>query len=474
MPRSPLLGFCVIAVPMLAAVLAGCALKAPPTAEELRPQALPNVTPPARWTAGGAAPGAVTDGWVASFASPELDALVAEAIAYNADLRVAAARVEQAQAYVKLAGGTLYPTVNLLAHGGGKMGGDSSGINGGGVFLSWELDLWGRVRATRAAATASYDAAQLDLRYAQQSIAALVAKSWIMAIEAKRQQALARDMVKAAEQVLRLSHDRQRVGRGDELDVTQAEANLENYRDAERQLAFSYEQSLRALETLLGRYPSAAVTVAAELPALPGAVPAGLPSELLERRPDVVAAERRVAAAFHSVEEAQAARLPRISLTASVTSVNSELFVLQNPNNPIWSVGGNLVAPLFTGFALEAQVEVRSAEQKAAVADYGRVGARAFGEVENALSGSFALNDREAILSRAAKEQERAVELAQVRYRVGSGDLRGVQQQMLALYTARTSLLRVQSEARVQRVNLYLALGGDFGPPSTTPVAARE
>ena len=128
----------------------------------------------------------------------------------------------------------------------------------------------------------------------------------------------------------------------------------------------------------------------------------------------------------------------------------------------MWSAGANLFAPLDLGGELRSQVEIRTAEQKQAVADYGRVGARAFGEVESALSSEFALDARATILAQAVKQNERALELANVRFRVGSGDLRGVQQQQLAVYGARTSLLRVRGEQLVQRVNLYLALGGGW------------
>ena len=192
-----------------------------------------------------------------------------------------------------------------------------------------------------------------------------------------------------------------------------------------------------------------------------------MPSELLERRPDVVAAERRVAAAFYRVEESKAARLPRISLSLSGTTVSSDLIVLQNHANPIWGLGLGLLAPIFTGGALESQVEIRTAEQKIAIAEYGRIGARAFGEVENALSSEFTLDARAGVLRTAVAENERALELANVRYRVGSGDLRAVQQQQLALYAARTTLLRVQSEQLVQRINLYLALGGGWSSESS-------
>jgi NodT family efflux transporter outer membrane factor (OMF) lipoprotein len=447
---------------LLTAALAGCALKAPPDRQALGKDALPNLQVPERFAEPAEVAGTVGNAWLASFNDPQLDALVREALANNPDLRVAAARVEQAASYVKAAGGTLWPQVSALARGGGALSGDSSGLEGAGVFANWELDVWGRVRAGRASAEDQYGSAALDEQYARQSLAALVAKSWFLATEARMQKANAEEMAAASERQLGFAQDRLRVGRGDEYDVALARANLAAFRDSVISLELAYRQAVRALEALAGRYPAAQLSVPARLAALPGPVPVGMPSELLERRPDVVAAERRVAAAFYRVEESKAARLPRISLTAAVTSISSDLFVLKDRDNPVWSAGASLTAPLFTGGQLQAQVEIRTAEQKQALAEYGRVGSRAFSEVENALSTAFALQERETILTQAVTDNARALELANVRFRVGAGDLRAVQQQSLALHAARTALLRVQAERLVQRVNLHLALGGTF------------
>ena len=453
------------------ATFGGCALKSPPPREDVAAQSLPNFCVQESWAATAASAGSVSDRWLASFNDPQLDALVAEALAFNPDLRIAAARVEQAAAYVTLSGATLYPQVNLRASG--SAGADSSGVQGVGLFVNWELDLWGRIRAGQQASQDQYVSAELDTEYARQSIAALVAKGWFLATEARLQKSNAEDMVTAAERQLGFAQDRLRVGLGDEYDVALARANLAAYRDGVTSLDLAFQQALRALEALAGRYPAAAVKVPAHLAPMPPAVPVGMPSELLERRPDVVAAERRVAAAFYRVEEAKAAKLPRISLTAGVNSISSEVFVLQARDNPVWSLGAGLVAPLFLGGQLQAQQDIRTAEQKQAIAEYGRVGARAFGEVENALSAEFNLASRETLLKQAVADNARGVELANVRYRVGSGDLRAVQQQSLALSAARTALTRVQSERLVQRVNLHLALGGSFDLPVVVPVAAK-
>jgi len=452
--------------PLAAALaLAGCALNQPPDPQALRADALPSVKVPEAWTSAGGEAGAVRDDWIATFADAQLASLVNEALANNLDLRVAAARVERAAAYAKQAGSTLYPQVNLLASGSFTGSDSGSAFETAGLFVSWELDLWGRVRAQAEAGSAQYEAAAKDAEYARQSIAALVAKSWFLAVEARRQRAIAQEMLAAAEKLAALARERARIGRGDEYDVRLAQASLQGYRDTVLQLQLSEQQAIRAIETLVGRYPAAALDTAAQFPAFPGPVPAGLPSELLERRLDVVAAERRVASAYYLVGEAEAARLPRISLTGSGSSVTSDLVFLKDRENPAWSAGGNLVMPLFMGGALKAQVEVRTAEQKAAVADYGRIGARAFSEVENALSAGFNLAQRVPVLEGSVAENERALELAQVRYKVGSADQRAVQQQLLAAAAARAALTRAQSERLVQRVNLHLALGGGFAAP---------
>jgi len=462
-------------LPLVAVLTLGaCALKDMPPREDIAKDAMPNLGTPPQWVAPGSAPGAVGDNWLASFNEPQLDALVKEVIAYNADLRIAAARVDAAAAYLAGAKSPIWPQVNLLARGGGKMSGDSSGLSGVGLFASWELDLWGRVRAVVRSTEFQYQSAQLDAEYARQSIAALVAKGWILGIEARLQKAQAEASLQSAEGLASLARDRFRVGSGDEYELALAQANVETFRDTVRNLDLAYQNALRALEALMGRYPAAAVGVAEALPNWPGDAPAGLPSELLERRPDVVAAERRVAAAFYRTEEAKAARLPKITLVASFTSINSELFVLQPRDNPVLSGGAGLLQPLFLGGLLQAQVDVRTAEQQAAIAEYGKIGARAFGEVEGALAAGLTAAEREEILVRAVRDNERALELANIKYRVGSTDLRTVQQQQLALYAARVALLSVQSERLVQRVNLYLALGGSFEPAKAAPAQTSD
>jgi outer membrane protein, multidrug efflux system len=456
----------------LAAAMTGCALKPPPTTDELQKQALPHTSVPAAWKASGEMAASVADRWLASFEDPALSALVTEALSYNADLQIAAARVETAAGYVKVASASLLPSVGVAGLAGGKSGG-SGGLDGIWLNASLELDIWGRVRYGQAAAEQQAAAFAADYAYARQSLAATVAKSWFLAIEAGLQRAIAQDALRSSEDLLRIAQERLRIGNGNEQAVAEARATVGSYRDRLRQIEQARGEALRALELLVGRYPATEIAVAEHLSPIPPPPPVGMPSQLLERRPDVIAAERRVAAAFDRVGEARAAQLPRISLTAGGSSVSSDLIVLKDTNNPIWSFGGNLIAPLYQGGALRAQVEIRSAEQKGAVAEYARAGQRAFGEVENALAADNALRDRYVILEATIRDAERALELVQIQYRVGIVDLRAVEQNQLTLYSARIALLRVQTERLAQRVNLYLALGGGFDLPAMEPVAAQ-
>jgi outer membrane protein, multidrug efflux system len=457
---------------LTAAMMTGCALKAPPDAAAIKQEALPALQTPPQWTAASVGAGAVSDNWIATFRDEQLTAAVNEAIAHNADLRVGAARVEVAQLLAKQAGARLYPAVDLLARGGGKLSGDGSGIQGAVLTANWELDLWGRVRYGRAAIAAEAASAQADFEYARQSIAALVAKSWFLAIEAGLQAEATRDTIRASGELVRLAEDRLRVGAGNQEDVFVARAGVGSYRDVLRQLELGRGQAIRALEILLGRYPAAGAATTPLLPSFPGEVPTGLPSELLERRPDVIAAERRVAAAFNRIHEAKAARLPAIALTTGVSAISSSLFLLKDHDNPVWNLGANLLAPIYRGGALKTQVEIRTAEQKQAIAAYAVVGMRAFGEVEEALAAEIAAREREQILAEVIADNQQALTVVQTQFKVGSTDLRYVEQRQLALTATRSAVIRMQAEQRVQRVNLHLALGGSFElrppPPTTT------
>ena len=372
----------VIAVGLVVLFVTGCALKEAPTTGAVVEEALPATTEvPEEWSAEALDTGKVDDGWIENFNDPQLEALVAEAMENNPNLTISAAQVERAVALARVAGAALKPTVSLagnVAETGSTVDRLEKTTYSVGLTVSWEADVWGRVRAGAAAAEASLRATEADYEYARQSLAAQTAKSWFLATESMLQVELAQEIVKVYGESVEIAEARQEVGKVSMKDVHLARADLASAEEVLRQARTAYEQALRSLEVLLGRYPSADLETAKQLVAVPPPIPAGLPSDIIARRPDLIAAERRVAVAFYLAEEARLARLPRFTLTG--TAGSSDLA------SAIASLGAGLVAPLYTGGALEAQLEADTADQKAVVVAYAQTLLGGFQEVETSLS----------------------------------------------------------------------------------------
>jgi outer membrane protein, multidrug efflux system len=460
-------------VPLAIAALLTACVADPPPAEEVRRQALPNVGfDRGAWAAGAASGEAVQQDWLRTFNDPQLDALVQEALAHNPDMRITAARVEQAAQSLIIAQSALRPWFGIFGTGGGKSGGGGGGDSSSALqalmlFASWELDVWGRIRYGRNAAQQDLASAQADFAFARQSLAASVAKAWFSATQLTLNAAIAGDMVRSANQLTSLAQDRERVGAGTDAETAVARGRAKELEASQQQIDLARTQALRALELLVGRYPAAEVQARAELLALPGPITAGIPLQMLERRPDVIAAERRVAAAFNRIGEAKAARLPQLTLSANFGAFESEVLELQEDfDNPVGGLGGRLLAPLYQGGSLNAQVEIRTLQQREALADYARVSLRALGDVENALATSASLASRAALLTDALNEQARALELTETQFKIGRADRRAVEQQRLNMQNARIAWHNVRTDELAGRVNLHLALGGSFAPVS--------
>lgn len=448
------------------ALAAGCAVKQPPAPVDALIGVLPSTTPlPLAWTAPGSAGAGVATDWVGLFGDPQLAVLVEEGLRNNLDLAAAAARVEAAGALVAQARSLLYP--QLIAVGGvGAVGRDwikdRSGIVG---QMSWELDFWGRVRAQAASAGADRQAAAADLLSARQSLAATIATVWYQTIATERLRLTAEQAAAVYQELVTLVQARNQVGVVGMQDVALANADLDRARQKERAFATSEQQIVRGLEVVLGRYPKAEVALADDLPVLPAPVPAGLPSELLERRPDLVAAERRVAAAFHLIQAAEAARLPRIALTASGGKSTSELLRLAGVGSTFWQAGVDMLMPIFTGGALKAGIEFATAEQLAALALYGQSALRAFSEVESTLASEQLLADQQRYLESVLAQDSEAVRLGRLRYDAGAVDLLHVLQLQARQFNTRFDLIGIRNDRLANRVGLHLALGGGFVPP---------
>jgi NodT family efflux transporter outer membrane factor (OMF) lipoprotein len=289
----------------------------------------------------------INAGWVEEFKDPIFEETVKQALFYNNDLRAASFRLEAAQASARKAGADLVPAVDLNLGGGRSGTGESSkGNMGASVDISWELDVWGRINSQKEAASQEFYATKADFIYARQSIAAQTAKAYFLAIEAGSQRDLAAKYATNYVKTLEISQAFYEEGKSSTEDVHLAKSDLSRAKEALDKTDNAHKQSLRSLEILLGKYPSAEFAVAKNLPKIPKHLPAGTPSELLERRPDIKAASNRIEAAFSRKKSAKAARLPRLALTSSLGTSSEALSELGNPTNIFWNVIGNLVAPI--------------------------------------------------------------------------------------------------------------------------------
>jgi len=407
--------------------------------------------------------GKVADNWLATFGDARLDALVLEAEKNNPDLAIAAARRDRAAAEAGKADSALSPKVDAVA--GAERGSDPRGTASSfnlGLSVSWEADVWGRLSNAAQAAALDAVAAQADYEYARQSIAARTAQGWFLAIAAKEQVALDQSLLAQRERVARVVKARYDAGEAKRADLDTAEGQAATTRQAWEASKGAYDSALRSLEALLGRYPSNEVDVATGLPALPSVPPVGIPSEVLERRPDVVAADRRVAAAFGRVGSAKAAKLPRIALTAGGGQASGDLSNLFDPANLVWNLGANLLGPLFDGGEREAQVRIAQAAEREALASWVKTAQRAFLEVETALANERVLRLREGELRDAEVRLLRARDAGEARYGTGEATILEVDQLHANHAAAAKTLLQVRQELFQQRINLHLALGGSF------------
>ncbi|MCA8940325.1 MAG: TolC family protein, partial [Planctomycetes bacterium] len=223
------------------------------------------------------------------------------------------------------------------------------------------------------------------------------------------------------------------------------------------------DYALRQLETLIGRYPDASVEIAERLPALPQAqVPAGVPADIVRRRPDLVEAERRLAAQNRRVAEAEASLYPRISLTASVGTSSDEVKDLLDGDFSVWSLAANLTAPLFQGGRLRATVDLNEASEEELRANFVGAVLNAWGEVEAALAADAFLEEQIVAMRENRTRSQSALKSADARYGQGQSDILTVLNARQTLYQAETDLVTIAAERLDARIALYVALGGGF------------
>ncbi len=464
--------------------LASCQSLSPPDAKSHI-----SLTPPSHWVAGNSyRPTHIPDrNWIDNFNNTELTSFVSSVLENNRSLKAAQARIEIAEANARIVGADLYPQLqggfsgrrNLQNFIGLPLPGAAPGSVlstrnnqfGLSLDLSWELDLWGRIKSAKSASVADFEASLFDRSTAELSLAGQSAKAWFALAEARDQVQLARSAIATftdTENAIR-----QRFQSGLELEgqsiasqLLLAEADVSIARDSLATRQELVGRTSRQLEVLAGKYPAGQAGKTAKLPTFPSRVPADLPATLLDRRPDLAAAERRIAAADKRLLEAKRSLLPRLSLTSSLGTASEDISDVLDSDFTVWSLAGNAIQPLLQGGRLRANISKKDSELQLAAAEFEQTALTAFAEVENALAAESFLGTRADALAKTADLSKRAYLRSLEEFNNGTGDLLTVLTSQQRLFTSRSQLLTVRRLRLDNRADLYLALGGSFRPYS--------
>ena len=418
--------------------------------------------------------------WWTNFNEPPLTALIDEALANNLDLQVAVARIDAARAQVTLARGSLYPTVDVGVNAGrarvSRVGatpipqgfpatGDDYRL---GLNASYELDLWGKYRAATRAAQNDVLASEYARETVRTAIAAEVARAYFQLLAADAQLRLLRDTLVLRDETVRLQTDRAQAGVIGDYDLSQAKAEraavVSDIAVAEQAIALNES----ALASLTGRSPRDVFTPAVARSATPASlldvptVPAGLPSNMLERRPDIRQVEKSLAAASLRIDRARADYFPSVSLTGSLGTESTALGSLFSGSSFFWSLGAGLLQPLFNLNAIDANVEAATARREELVANYRQTVQAAFKDVHDALSANRTTREALAAQTERSENLQQAYSLSDIRYKAGYSPYLEVLDAQRQLLQAQTLQIIAARDVRLALVDLAKALGGGW------------
>jgi NodT family efflux transporter outer membrane factor (OMF) lipoprotein len=434
----------------------------------------PDVTLPQAWSSPAPVTRAAGDelgAWWARFNDPLLGALVSRAQAASPDLQIAAARLRQARARRTATAAARYPTLGASATAqrsrteGQAGGAQLRSSYGAGLDAAWEADIFGGVRRGVEAADADLASAEEALHDAQVSLAAELAMTYVDVRTLQARLRIAAASLASQTETVALTAWRAQAGLVNEQDLLQAQSNLEQTRAQVPALAQALTEAEHTLDALVGQTPGALHAALGAYAAFPSAstqIAVGVPADLLRRRPDVRAAERRLAAETARLGVATAALYPSFRLSGSIGLEALTLASLGDGGSLTSSLLGGITAPLFQGRRLRAEVEAQDAAREQALAGYRQAVLAALQDVENALAAVARTQERLAALDRAAASARAAAQLARQRYGAGLIDFQSVLTTERTLLTIDDSLATTRADGTLSLIRLYKALGGGW------------
>jgi len=408
--------------------------------------------------------------WQDYFGDARLKRLIDAALQNNRDLRVAMLNIEQARAQLQLRRADELPTVGIGATGSRQpsgSGGIASTYSAGLAVTAYELDFFGRVRSLSAAALAQYLATEEARKNVQIALVSAVANTYLNLLADDELLALTRRTLVTREDSLKLTKLKFEVGAASELDYRQAESLREGARATLAQLMRQRDLDENALVLLLGQ------ALPADLPQGAGIgdqvlireLPAGVPSEVLARRPDVRQAEQQLIAANANIGAARAAFFPKITLTGSAGTASSQLSGLFKSGSSAWTFMPQLLLPIFDSGRNQANLDAANVNRAIALAQYEKAIQAAFREVADALAGRATLGEQLRAQQGQANAEAQRYKLADLRYRNGAASYLDVLDAQRALFATQQALVQVQAQQVQNQVSLYKVLGGGWKTP---------
>jgi NodT family efflux transporter outer membrane factor (OMF) lipoprotein len=462
--RHAIAAACLLAIGLLSGCAVGPAYKLPSTPQ---PAAFKEAGP---WVPAAPADTLERGPWWTLFRDPLLNGLASSVEVSNQNVAAAVAQYAQARALVQQQRASLFPTVTLGA-GADKSGGGGAAsssnqryrLNIGG---SWEPDIWGRLRAGVSGASANAQASAADLAAARLSAQGELAINYFSLRESDALRELLAQTIEGYQRVLQITQNRFNAGIAAKSDVLQAQTQLANAQSDDLTLSRQRAQLEHAIAVLLGKAPAEFSLAKAPWQANVPEVPVGLPSALLQRRPDIAAAERRVAAANEQIGIARAAYYPNIGLSGSYATGGSSVADLFSVSNAVWSLGLSAAQTIFNAGATGASVAGAEAQQQAATARYRQTVLQAFGDVEDQLSATRVLTQQQVLRRQASDAANQVEEQFLNRYKAGQVSYTEVVQAQVTALSARRALVQAQADRQTTAVALIQSLGGGW---HTTP-----
>ena len=452
----------IFSAALLCAVLAGCASRAPIA------EPPPSVDLPAGWTE------AATSNhqewpdkhWWQRFGSPELTQLVAEGQSSNLELAGALARVRQAEAGARIAGVAMLPSASFYSDAGRSVplrSGSASTYVDSGFQVSYEVDFWGKNKASVASAQASLAANRFDRQTVALTVTSGIVATYLQVLSLHDRLAVAREHVANAEHVLTLVQAQKSVGAASTLDLARQRSAVAQQKADIPDLMQQEREAQSALAILLGRTPQTFSIGPQGLDTITlPEVSAGLPSELLARRPDIRRAEASLAAANADVAVARANLFPSINLTGAMGTQSSALLSLLNAPNLLASVSASLVAPIFDGGRLKQERDLAIARKQELVQVYRATVMSALAEVDTALGQIRSLDEQRSLKTTELEQARQAYDLSEIRYKAGAEDFMTVLDTQRALSDVQNDIGILKLKRLQATVTLFKALGGGW------------